>query len=420
MSKRVVITGLGTVCPVGNTVEESWANITNGKSGIDTVASWCDKKWAGDSMGVTIGGEVKNFHAEDFVENKKDVRRMDRFIQFALAASKEAWQMAELPDKLDNEAGDEAGCLLGVGLIGMDVLLDNYDTLKEKGPKRVSPFFIPGTIANLASGQIAIRRNLRMDNFVVVSACASGTHAIGESFWRIKSGRSKVMVTGGTEGAMHALSVAGFNSMKALCSSRNDDPQSASRPFDKTRDGFVMGEGAGVLILEELEHAKSRGANIIAEVIGYGSSCDAGHITAPAQQGEGAQRAIRQALDIAQINHEEMDYINAHGTSTPLNDKYETQAIKGVFHDHAYKIKISSTKSMTGHLLGAAGGVEGVFSAMALKTGTIPPTINLNNPDPECDLDYVPHKSLNKDIHIAMSNSFGFGGANAVVIFKKF
>lgn len=420
MTRRVVVTGIGTVCPVGNTVDEAWSNLLAGKSGIDTVPTWCEKKWANECMGVTAGGEVKNFNAEDFIEPKKDVRRMGRFIHMAMAASKEAWQMAKLPEKLDDDMGNRASCVLGVGMIGLDVLTDNYDALRDKGPRRVSAFFIPGTIANLAAGHVAIRRNLRLDNWVVVSACASGTHAIGEAFLQIRSNRSDLVVTGGAESAMHPLAVAGFNSMHALCTSKNHDPKKASRPFDKTRDGFVMGEGAGILILEELENAKKRGANILAEVIGYGSSCDANHITAPSEFGEGAQRAMAQALLVANLAPNEVDYINAHGTSTPLNDKCETEAIKGVFKDYAYKVPISSTKSMTGHLLGAAGGIEGIFSVLSVHTDKMPPTINLENPDPECDLDYIPNVYRAGRVNIAMSNSFGFGGANAVAIFKKY
>jgi len=420
MTRRVVITGLGTLNPVGNDCDSSWANLLAGRSGIDTVPAWCEKKWADECMGVTIGGEVKNFNAEDFVEPKKDVRRMGRFIHLGLAACQEAWNMAQLPDRLDDNLGNRAGCVLGVGMVGMEVLTDNYDALVNRGPRRVSAFFVPGTISNLAPGQIGIRRNLRLDNWTVVSACASGTHAIGEAFSQIKSGRADLMVCGGTESAMHPLAVAGFNNMQALCSNSNNEPAKASRPFDKNRSGFVMGEGAGILILEDLESAKKRGVPIIAEVIGYGSTCDANHITAPAPEGEGAQRAMLQALACANISPSDIDYINAHGTSTPLNDRFETMAIKKIFKEHAYKLLISSTKSMTGHLLGAAGGVEGVFTALSLKTGQIPPTINLDTPDPECDLDYVPNKMRSKDISIAMSNSFGFGGANAVVIMRKF
>lgn len=420
MARRVVITGLGTVCPVGNTVQESWSNLINGKSGIDTVPAWCEKKWANECMGVTAGGEVKNFNPEDYIEPKKDVRRMGKFIQFAMAATKEAWHMAKLPDRLDDEQGNRSACILGVGMLGLDVLVDNYENLRERGPRRVSPFFIPGTISNLASGQVAIRRNLRADNWVVVSACASGTNAIGEAFLHISSNRCDLVVCGGAESAMHPLSVAGFNSMNALCASHNDNPKKASRPFDKKRDGFVMGEGAGILILEELEQALKRGADIVAEVVGYGSTCDANHITAPSEHGEGAQRAMRQALARANIMPDAINYINAHGTSTPINDKLETEAIKAVFKEHAYKLKVSSTKSMTGHLLGAAGGIEGVFTAMSVKTDMMPPTINLENPDPECDLDYIPQVARASEVNFAMSNSFGFGGANAVAIFKKY
>lgn len=418
MTKRVVITGLGTVCPVGNTVEESFFNVVKGQSGIATVKEWCEEKWAGECLEVTAGGEVKNFNAEDFIE-KKEIRRMGRFIHLAVAATEEAWKMAGLPETLDDQMGDKAACILGVGMVGMEVLIDNFETLSQKGPKRVSPFFIPGTISNLATGHIAIRKNLRLDNWVVVSACASGTHAIGEAFLQIRSGRADLAVTGGTESVMHPLAVAGFNSMRALAGSKDMDPKKISRPFDKTRDGFVMGEGAGILILEELEHAKNRGAKIIAEVVGYGSSCDANHITAPAEKGEGAQRAMRQALAMANINGA-VDYINAHGTSTPLNDKFETEAIKGVFKDHAKNLKVSSTKSMTGHLLGAAGGVEAVFAAMSIAESVVPPTINLHNPDPDCDLDYVPNEARKGEVVTAMSNSFGFGGANAVVVFRKY
>ncbi len=420
MTRRVVVTGLGVVCPVGNSVKESWSALLEGKSGIATVSAWCEKKWANECMGVTIGGEVKNFNAEDFVEPKKDIRRMGRFIHLAMAASKEAWEMAALPDRLENDVGNRAGCVLGVGMIGMEVFTDNYDALNERGPRRVSPFFIPGTISNLAPGQVAIRRNLRLDNWSVVSACASGTHAIGEAFCHIQSGRADLMLCGGAESAMHPVAVAGFNSMHALCNSKNDTPEKASRPFDKTRDGFVMGEGAGVLILEELEHAKRRGATIIAEMAGYGSTCDANHITAPSEGGEGAQRAMRQALQTAALDARDVVYINAHGTSTPMNDKCETAAIKAVFGDHAKKLAISSTKSMTGHLLGAAGGVEGVFTAMSVSTDMMPPTINLEHPDPECDLDYIPQRARSGIVNIAMSNSFGFGGANAVIVMKKY
>lgn len=420
MVRRVVITGLGLISPVGNSVAEGWSNIVNGHSGIDTVDAWKNTLWAGEPIGVTIGGEVKNFNPEDYIEPKKDIRRMDRILQFAIAAGKQAWEHAGLPPKLDDEAGNRAGAIVGVGLIGLNSLLDAYEVLKTKGPRRVTPFLIPSIISNLAPGYLAIRYNLRGANWSCVSACASGTHGIGEAFMHIQSGRADLMMAGGAESSMHAIAIAGFDSMHALCSSKNDDPKRASRPFDKGRDGFVMGEGAGILVLEELEHAKKRNANILAEVVGYGSTNDAFHITAPAENGEGAQRAMRDALKMASVNPSEVGYINAHGTSTPFNDKSETDAIKAVFGVHAKSLMVSSTKSMTGHLLGAAGGVEAVFSTLSITKGIIPPTINYETPDPECDLDYVPNKAREARVDFAMSNSFGFGGTNAVLLFKRF
>jgi 3-oxoacyl-[acyl-carrier-protein] synthase II len=416
---RVVVTGLGVVCPVGNSATDAWHALISSQSGIDTIASWQNSLFAGEPLGVTIGGAVKNFRAEDWVEPKKDARRMDRFIQLTLAAGKQAWQQAGLPTRLDNEEGNHAGTIVGIGLIGLQVLLDNYDNLKIHGPKRVSPFFIPGTISNLATGQLAIRHNLRNTNWTSVSACASGAHAIGEAFMHIRGGRANIMLAGGSESAMHPLAVCGFNNMHALCSSKNNDPKSASRPFDRNRDGFVIGEGAGLLVLETLEHAEKRGAVILAEMIGYGSTSDAFHMTTPSQQGEGAQRAMRNALQMSNTAAEQVDYINAHGTSTTYNDKAETEAIKLVFGDHAKKIMVSSTKSMTGHLLGAAGGVEAVFSVLALVKKTIPPTINYETPDPDCDLDYVPNFARDAYVNVVMSNSFGFGGTNAVLLMKR-
>lgn len=420
MARRVVITGVGSICPVGNNIKECWHNLCQGQSGIDTVPAFLEKFQEEKGTEVTIGGLVKNFNPEDFIEPKKDVRRMGRFIHLAMAASHEAWQMTGLPSSLPEDLAIRAGCVLGVGMLGLDFLLENHNTLIEKGPRRVSAFFIPGTISNLAPGYIGIKRNLKLDNWTIVSACASGTHAIGEAFNMIKYGRADIMVAGGTESCMHPLAIAGFENMHALCKSHNQDPKSASRPFDKNRDGFVMGEGAGILVLEELEQAKKRKAEIIAEIVGYGSTCDASHITAPSPFGEGAKRAIDLALRSGQINKDDVGYINAHGTSTQLNDKIETEAIKAVFQDKAKKIMISSTKSMTGHLLGAAGGIEGVFTALSLKTGMIPPTINLHDPDPECDLDYVPNCARNSQVDIALSNSFGFGGTNAVIALKRF
>lgn len=413
------MTGMGVLSPIGNDVSSSFEALAAGKSGIATVPAWTNLSYAGGPLPVTIGGEVKNFDPEQFIEPKKDIRRMDRFIQLAMAASREAWISAGLPDRLSDEDGERAGVIVGVGLMGVQVFLEQYDTLLARGPRRVSPFFIPATIANLAPGHIAIRYNLRGPNWSPVSACASGSHGVGEAMMQIRDGRCDLMLAGGAESAMHPLAVSGFNSMHALCSSKNDTPSEASCPFDKNRDGFVMGEGAGLLVLEELEHAKKRGANILAEIVGYGSTSDAYHITAPAENGEGAQRAIKQALHMAGLNSSAVNYINAHGTSTSFNDKAETQAIKAVFGDHAQRLMVSSTKSMTGHLLGAAGGVESVFSVLALQKGLIPPTINLHTPDPDCDLDYVANVAREQSIEVAMSNSFGFGGTNAVLLFKK-
>jgi len=419
MARRVVVTGLGLISPVGNTVQDAWSGIVNGQSGIDTVDDWKNNKWAGETLGVTIGGMVKNFDPEAYVEPKKDIRRMDRLLQFAIAAGRQAWEHAGLPPKLDDAEGNRAGAIVGVGLIGLTSLIESYEVLKTKGPKRVTPFLIPSIISNLAPGYLAIRYNLRNANWSCVSACASGTHGIGEAFMHIQSGRADLMLAGGAESSMHAIAIAGFDSMHALSRNKTGTPQSASRPFDKNRDGFVMGEGAGIVVLEEYERAKARGANILAEVVGYGSTNDAYHITAPAENGEGAQRAMRDALDMAKISAEAVGYINAHGTSTQFNDKSETDAIKGVFGSHAHSVMVSSTKSMTGHLLGAAGGVEAIFSIMAMTQKVIPPTINYETPDPECDLDYVPNHAREAKVDYVMSNSFGFGGANAVLLFKR-
>ena len=412
--RRVVVTGLGCLTPVGNSPEEAFTNLIQGHSGIALVPEWQD------ILDVHIAGQVKNFHPDEWIEPKKDIRRMDRFIQLSLAASLQAWRQAGLPDKLDDMSGNRAGTLVGVGLMGLHALLESYEIFKTKGARRISPFFIPAIIGNLAPGHLAIRFNLRGPNWTSGSACASGAHGIGEAFMHIRNRRADLMLAGGTESALHPLAVAGFDAMHAVCKSYNDNPQAASRPFDAKRCGFVMGEGTGMLVLEDLEHAKRRGAKILAEMIGYGSTSDAHHITAPAKHGEGAQRAMQQALDMAALAPHQVDYINAHGTSTPYNDQCESDAIKAVFGDHAYRLAISSTKSMTGHLLGAAGGVEAVFSLMTLMHGQIPPTINLENPDPACDLDYVPGKARDCPVRVAMSNSFGFGGTNAVLLFQKY
>lgn len=420
MTRRVVITGLGVVCPVGNNTKDAWQSICHGISGIDLVKDWQNQTWANKPLEVLIGGEVKNFNADDFIEPKKDTKKMGRFMHLGMAAAKEAWEMSQLPPKLSESQSHRAGAIIGVGMLGLDILCNNYDVLNNSGPNRVSPFFVPGTISNLAAGHLGIKYNLQADNFVIVSACASGTHAIGEAFNKIKFNKADIMIAGGTESAMHALALAGFNNMHALSKNYNDNPTKASRPFDLKREGFVMAEGAGIVILEDLESALKRNANIIAEVVGYGSSCDAHHITAPAPFASGAQRAITLALEDANIPYNYVDYINAHGTSTPLNDKLESYAIKTVFKEHVDKLMVSSTKSMTGHLLGAAGGIEAVFSALALQNSIIPPTINLENPDPDCNLDYVPNIARKQEITYALSNSFGFGGTNGVIALKKF
>jgi 3-oxoacyl-[acyl-carrier-protein] synthase II len=426
MTRRVVVTGVGMTTPLGVTTEESWKGLVAGKSGISTVEEWVTQEWGGGGkLSCTIGGQVKGWDPEPWLEQKKDAKRMERFIQFCQAASLQAWRQAGLPDKLDDATANRAGSIVGVGLGGLSGILDAYDTLREKGPRRVSALFIPAIVANLAPGNLAIRFNLRGANWAPASACASGNHGIGEGYLHVLHGRADLMLCGGAEAALHPLSAAGFASMHALCTNRNDSPEKASRPFEKNRSGFVMGEGAGMVVLEELEAAKRRGAHILAEVVGYGSSGDANHITAPAPEGEGLQRAMREALETARLNPTDVGYINAHGTSTPFNDKAETDAIKAVFGAHAKYangagLMVSSTKSMTGHLLGGAGGVESVISILALAHGVLPPTINYEEPDPECDLDYIPNTSRELRVEAAISNSSGFGGTNAVLAFRRF
>jgi 3-oxoacyl-[acyl-carrier-protein] synthase II len=420
MSRRVVVTGFGMTTPLGVTTDASWQGLVNGKSGIRVIEAWKTQEFAaGAKLPVTIAGVVPDFEPEQWVEQKKDIKRMERFILLAQAAAKQAWDVSGLPAKLSDEEGDMAGCLVGVGLGGLGGIIESYKSLVEKGPRRVSAFFIPAIVSNLAPGNLSIRYNLRGANWAPASACTSGAHGIGEAFMHIRDGRADVMLCGGAEACCEPLAVAGFASMHALCTSHNDDPTTASRPFEKNRDGFVMGEGAGFLVLEELEKAKARGATVYAEVVGYGSSADASHITAPAEQGEGAQRAFRQALRMATLDPTAVGYINAHGTSTQFNDKSETDAIKAVYGAHAKQLMVSSTKSMTGHLLGGAGGVEGVISVMALHKGVIPPTINYREPDPECDLDYVPNTAREVRVDVVQSNSFGFGGTNGVLLFKR-
>jgi 3-oxoacyl-[acyl-carrier-protein] synthase II len=411
--RRVVITGLGAVTPIGNNVKDFWTNLVNGVSGIDVI-----KRFDPIAIGlpVIIAGEVKNLNPEKFLDSK-ELKRMSDFVKFAVIAAKEAIEDSGLDlDKIDLT---RAGVIVGTGIGGLRDIEEQQKVVMEKGVKRVSPFFIPSGISNMASGYISIEFGFKGPNSCVVTACATGTHSIGDAFKIIQRGDADIMIAGGTESAITPLGVAGFANMKAL-STRNNEPQKASRPFDAQRDGFVMGEGAGVVVLEELEHAKKRGAKIYAEVVGYGLTGDAYHITAPCVDADGAIRVIKMALNDARVNPEEVDYVNAHGTSTPLNDKIETLAIKQVFKDHAYKLKISSNKSMIGHLLGAAGAVEAVATALTIKEGIIPPTINYEYPDPECDLDYVPNKAIQYPVKVAISNSFGFGGTNGCLVFKAY
>jgi len=408
-TRRVVVTGLGLVTPLGTGVEKTWTSLCAGESGIRRIS-----KFDPAGYDAQIAGEVMDFDPAQFIE-KKEIKKMDTFIHYAVGAAQLAVDDAGL--KVDPEEATRVGVYIGSGIGGLGSIEHYHDVLREKGPGRVSPFFIPMTIINLASGQVAIRIGAKGPNSCAVTACATGNHCIGDAFRLIQRGDADVMVAGGAEAAVTPLGVAGFASAKAL-SFRNDEPMRASRPFDKDRDGFVLGEGAGVVVIEELEHARRRGARIYSEVAGYGMNSDAYHITAPPEEGEGAVRCIELALKDAGIGKEQIGYINAHGTST-MADAIETHAIKTVFGERAYGIPVSSTKSMTGHLLGAAGGIEAVFSILALARGIIPPTINLENPDPACDLDYVPNKARPVAIKAALSNSFGFGGVNACLIFKR-
>jgi 3-oxoacyl-[acyl-carrier-protein] synthase II len=411
LKKRVVVTGLGLVSPVGIGVETAWKNICDGKSGIGPLT-----RFNPNGFETKIAGEVKGFNAELFIE-KKDIRKMDLFIQYALAATKEALEDAEL--RITPENCDQIGVIVGTGLGGLPTIEKYHQILMEKGPSRISPFFIPMLIANLASGQIAIHFGAKGPNTCLVTACATGAHCIGDAFRAILYGDAEAVIVGGTEANITPLTIGGFNAMKAL-STRNDDPERACRPFDKERDGFVVAEGSGILILESLEFALKRHAKICGELVGYGYTGDAYHITAPSPDGDGAIRCMRMAIKDAGLRPEDIDHINAHGTSTPLNDLTETQAIKKVFGEYAKKIPISATKSMTGHLLGAAGSTEAIFTILAIRDGIAPPTINYEVPDPECDLDYVPNVSRRQPLEVAMSNAFGFGGTNATLIFKKF
>ncbi|HEX4991069.1 MAG TPA: beta-ketoacyl-ACP synthase II [Candidatus Binatia bacterium] len=409
--RRVVVTGLGLVTPLGIGLEKNWQALVAGESGIRKI----DRFPNIDAFASRIAGQVPDFRAEDFIE-PKEIKKMDLFIQYSVAAASMAMEHSGF--KIDPEDAENVGVIIGVGLCGIDTIEATERAYLDGGPRKISPFFIPKVISNLAPGQIAIRHGAKGVNWTPTSACASGTHAIGEAFHLIRRGLQDAVIAGGAESAITPLGVGGFSAMKAL-STHNDEPERASRPFDRERDGFIIAEGSGVLILEERDRALKRGAKIYAEVIGYGANGDAHHMTAPAPEGEGAARCMRLSLKDAGIAPTEVDYINAHGTSTEYNDSNETQAIKKVFGEHAFTLAVSSTKSMTGHLLGAAGAVEGVFSVLALRHGIIPPTINYENPDPDCDLDYVPNQARRADIRVVLSNSFGFGGTNACVIFRR-
>jgi 3-oxoacyl-[acyl-carrier-protein] synthase II len=408
--RRVVITGVGVVSPLGIGNSQNWANVTAGKSGISNIT-----RFDTTDFPVRIAGEVKDFDPEQFID-KKEVKKMDLFIQYSLAAAHFAMEDSGLV--IDESNAERVGVLVGAGLGGLPSIERYHDALKDGGYKKISPFFIPMLIINLAPGHISIKYGAKGPNVSSVTACATGTHSIGDAFHMIKRGDADAMIAGGTESTVTPLAIGGFAVMKAL-STNNDNPAEASRPFEKGRDGFILAEGAGIVVLEEYESAKKRGAKIYAEVVGYGLTGDAYHLTAPAPGGEGAARCMKMALNGAGVKPEEVTYINAHGTSTPFNDLYETMAIKSVFGEHARKLMVSSTKSMTGHMLGAAGGVEAAFCAMAIAEGVIPPTMNYHEQDPECDLDYVPNSARQAEVKYAMSNSFGFGGTNATLLFKK-
>ena len=411
MKRRVVVTGLGIVSPLGLGVDENERALFEGRSGVGFIKTFAPDK----DFPVKIAGEVRGFDPSEYIDHK-EVKKMDRFIHYAVACSKMALDDSGI--EITDFNAERVGVMVGVGLGGLPSIEKYHDIFKQKGVKKITPFFIPMLIANLASGQVSILTGAKGPNSCVVTACATGTHSIGEATRLIQYGDADAMFAGGTESVITPLCIGGFNAAKAL-SHRNDDPQGASRPFDRDRDGFVIGEGCGVVMLEELEAAKKRGAKIYGEVIGYGLNGDAYHITATAPNGEGASRCLKLALNNAGVNKEDVDYINAHGTSTGA-DATETEAIKTTFGNHAYKLAVSSTKSMTGHLLGAAGGVEAIFTLLAMQKGLIPPTINYTNPDPECDLDYVPNVARERNLNVCVSNSFGFGGTNGVLVFKKF
>lgn len=408
--RRVVVTGLGIISPIGNTVDAAWSSLMAGKSGIVRIS-----RFDASVFSSQIAGEVKDFDVSAYL-SAKEARRMDVFIHYGLAAGIDAFKDSGI--EVNDANRERIGVNIGSGIGGLPMIEETHKTYLAEGPRKISPFFIPSSIINMIAGHLSIHFGLQGPNLAMVTACATGTHAIGESARMIERGEADVMIAGGAESTVCPLAIGGFSAARAL-STRNDDPAGASRPWDKGRDGFVLGEGAGVMVLEEYEHAKARGARIYCEVIGYGKGADAYHMTAPTEDGSGAARCMQAALKDAAINPDEVDYINAHGTSTQLGDLAETRAIKTTFGDHAHKLMVSSTKSMTGHLLGAAGGVEAVFTALALARNAIPPTINLHEPDPECDLDYVPNTARDARIEIALTNSFGFGGTNGTLILRR-
>lgn len=408
---RVVVTGLGAITPIGIGKDEYWESLIKGKSGVGYIT-----RFDAEDFVTKIAAEIKDFNPEDFMD-KREIRRTDRFTQYALAGTYLALEDGDIDLSIVNK--DRVGVVIGSGIGGMETLEGEHTKLIEKGPKKVSPLFIPMMISNMAPGQISMKYGLKGPTMTITTACASGNHAIGEAFRMIQRGICDMIITGGCEAAITPLAIAGFNAMKAL-STRNEEPSKASRPFDKKRDGFVMGEGAGILVLEELNHALKRNATIYGEIVGYGASSDAYHITAPDPEAEGPRKAMELALLDGNVSYKEVDYINAHGTSTYYNDKLETLAIKKAFKEHAYKLNISSTKSMTGHLLGGAASIEAIATILAIKEGIIPPTINYEDPDEECDLNYTPNKAVKRDIEYAMSNSLGFGGHNGTILFKKF
>ena len=412
-ARRVVVTGLGLIAPVGNSVASAWEAVCNGKSGIGPVTDF-----DASQLGTRIAGEIRGFEVTDYLSGK-EARRYDTFVHYGLAASHDALSDAGLEAQDEKLDLDRVGCAIGSGIGGIAAIEKNMLIYQDKGPRRISPFYIPGAIVNMISGILSIQYGFKGPNLAVVSACTTATHNIGLAARMIEHGDADVMIAGGAEYATTPTSMAGFITAKAM-SSRNDDPEAASRPWDRDRDGFVLANGAGVMVIEELEHARARGANIIAELVGFGMSGDAHHMTAPPEDGEGAARCMRIALADAAVSPVDVDYINAHGTSTPLGDRAESDAVKAVFGDHAYKLKVSSTKSMTGHMLGAAGGAEAVFSVLSIRDGVLPPTINLDHPGEGCDLDYVPNEAREEPVDIVLSNSFGFGGTNGTLVFKSF